>query len=491
MNDEVLFAQLETRVRKLMKDLLEPVYKRLSQNKETTREIQKTTDNTKDYITGIEGTINSLIHKYAMVDDYSKKFMEYEGQLRSIETSFAKEQDGLHNLIESYVKRIGHVEERVNFNTGQQELFKIDISRGSSEIKTIKANIDERLHSYKEENKRTNNELTEKMLELQNRLIGIEINYGQLSRDLCEVDVTARKGERLAEQAKEGHKVINNTITKLKARQKEQTIKLSENNQIFFNDIKSKIDELKRYLDNDHTIDILLQVNETLNTLMIDPRIKRKLAELESVNYEKWESWAVSNDIKEKILVAQNLTAQVLGTPIPPAGSIDRRPRLRDQSSTSSLASSQAGTRKILRRNYNPKRTFQSANNDEKNDSMMFLEESGKNIDFEVKEEPEDENKEIKQHRITEEPPQEPIAIQITEPNEEKSESMLRIPTQESSTRENVPIKLHEPSNQSRPNSKRNQSQNSSQKSLVSLIDEKRSSHLRTYNEQYDQPQRI
>ncbi|CAG9318952.1 unnamed protein product [Blepharisma stoltei] len=370
MIEDALFSQLETRVRKLIKELIEPINNRVANHKDYLKEIQKHNEFTKTYIEGLESSINSLNHKVALVDDYSKKFMEFEAQQKLLETKFIKENENVLNHIDLNSKRLSHVEEKSNVNCSQIELLRIDITKFASDLKSVRLSVDEKMFEYKEINKKAQNEFYEKLVELQNRIIGVEINYNQLSRDLCEVDVTARKAERIAEQIKEGHKTIGSSINKMKLRNKENIMKVQENLSMKSQELEVKINEMKNYIKVDHTISLNLGMNETLFSIIIDPRMKRKLAEYEQSFYEKWEALGVSEEVKEKIIKSQLITSQILGTPIPPSMENSKKAKLKDQSSASSLASSAANTRKVPRRNYISKRgTFQSIAKEEKQDS--------------------------------------------------------------------------------------------------------------------------
>ena len=162
--DETIFFKVETRVRGMIIDLIEPTVRRSTDAVETLAKIAHEIEVIKSKIEDIEIIQTKTVSKLGYLDDYSKRLMEFSANLSFIETKMNRDKQDIAAQYQNIFETTNSLKEEVTVLDHQRCNMRTDITGLSHNIMNTKYDIEQKISAFKDE-------FRDKLLDLDDRAI--------------------------------------------------------------------------------------------------------------------------------------------------------------------------------------------------------------------------------------------------------------------------------------------------------------------------------
>ncbi|CAG9322257.1 unnamed protein product [Blepharisma stoltei] len=343
--DESLWLQLETRVRKLVRDLIEPTIQRGEKQKRLQKAIEKTSDELKNRLDLYEVQVAKLLTKTDMIDGYSRTLMEFEAGLRLVESRYQFDIEFTRLELEGFSKKIASALETVAVLDNQRISMEKDIERLYSTINTNKHDLNEKisrvddiLKNHISDSESLNKEIHIKVKQLNENLM-------DFSNDLGETSTVAKKVDKMYEDLKFQFKHFNRVLKTSTTESKDHIEKVRQMASQFSAKAHDDNKSLKEYIEKEYQMNNFLQISDILHQSFTDLKNKHSFAEYETAKYLEWEELGVPKHLQIRVGKNKRRAKEVLDTPIPPPPPPE--PRNRRETPKSNLSSSYSSRRPV------------------------------------------------------------------------------------------------------------------------------------------------
>lgn len=326
--EEIWFG-IETKVRGLIKDVLEPTVRRVLENKEAVDRIYKTQEVISTRIDDLDSNISKYARKIAMIDDLSKKIMEYDSLIKIMDMRFNRDREEIKAEVSIFSSKIINFEECLNVFDHLKDSLRSDITNLAYSLNSVKLQTEEKFEYFK-------NEYHEKVVGIENQIIRHEVHLSQFEKDLksmaremgdCStlIQNTTRTTEDLNKRAKE----IRNSYKYLKKNTYDSIEKLRLLAIKTMNDAQLADRKILELINNDLPIRNRLMMSETLFSILTDPHQRSDLAKLEKSELELVNLSVINPDLRTLIIDTKAKVDEILLMPLPEKidFSLERTPR--------------------------------------------------------------------------------------------------------------------------------------------------------------------
>lgn len=283
--EDSLWLQLETRVRKLIKDLIEPTIDRGNKQKKLMKGIEKTNDELKNRLDGHEVQVSKLLGKIDLIDGYSRTLMEFEAGLRLVEARYQFDNESMRAELDSFQKRLTSSEETVQVLDNQRIDMQNDLEKCFSITSNHRVELDDMINKLNDDLKFIKSESDYKSQEFEMNINSINESLNKISHELGNTEIIAKKGDKMYSQLKEQFKNFNRVLKSVTNDSKDQVEKIRQMAMQF--DAKASEDNkrLRDYIDKEYQLSCFLSNSDILHGSFLDFKSKRSLAEIEQIKY--------------------------------------------------------------------------------------------------------------------------------------------------------------------------------------------------------------
>ena len=314
--DEALWGKIETKVRRLVFDLLEPSINRVAEHKETLENMRRTDESLSKKIDNLEIITERLTKRVSLVDDFSRKIMQFDAIIKIQETTFAHDREEMKNELESFLKQLTTSEENIAILQGQTQNLRTDLVNFVFETNNSKQLISNRIEVVREEVIQMVKSLENKAYEFANHFVILDKKFSNFLTDFEEIDVIAKKAEHSGEDNSNQLKLIFKNFASFKKESKDNIDKVRQMSMQFSQSLTEQIKSVKDKFRLELPIMTQLQISENLHAVL-ELKNKKSLAELERAKFAEWELGQVPSFLEDRIYVAKERTQDVIDRPLP------------------------------------------------------------------------------------------------------------------------------------------------------------------------------
>lgn len=314
---EDIWFSIETKVRGLIKDVLEPTVRRVIENKEAVDRICKAQEVFSSRIDDLDSNINKYARKIMMIDDLSKKILEYDSMIRIMDMRFNRDREEIKAEVSTFSSKIINFEEYLNVFDHLKDSLRSDITNLSYSLNSARSHIEEKFEYFR-------SEYLEKVNSLENQIMKHEIHLSQFEKDIRTLarevgdnstlaQNTARTTEDLNKKAKE----IRNSYKHLKKNTYDSIEKLRLLAIKTMNDSQVADRKILELINNDVPAKGHLMMSNTLFTVLTDPFQRSDLAKLAKNELDQIDLTILTPELKNEILSTKTKVEEILLLPLP------------------------------------------------------------------------------------------------------------------------------------------------------------------------------
>ena len=314
---EDIWFGLETKVRALMKELLEPTIRRVIESKETTEKILKTQETFSTRIDDIDMNVGKYSRKIGSIDEISKKITEFDSSIRLMELRFSRDREEIKTEISTFNSKIINFEEYLNVFEHMKEGIRNDITNLTHSLQVNKTQSEDKFLTFREEYRDKLQDLESNIVKFDVKLLQYEKNFKNLGKEIGDTSTliqttaynSAELGKKNKELAKSLKKLKNNVFDSI---EKLRLILIKN-----MNDYQTADKKLLELIEKDANIKNRLMIDDILFGILSDPYEKYNLACIEKDYYLNISEFDFSNEIRESIMKNLIKMEEILQTPLP------------------------------------------------------------------------------------------------------------------------------------------------------------------------------
>jgi len=331
--EENLWYNLETRVRKLVSELIEPTIRRTLTNNEEIEKIAKTSEETHKRIEEVILKTDRLESKTEIIDKYSAKIIEFESYIGSMRENFKKDREYVMTQVQTFEKKLSHTDETISMLDQQRKLHKSELNDASSKIVDVENSFNQEVEALRENTKHKTTQLTNEVSKLQEKVANIQQRLPNINNDITELDGITKKSEHMINELKDQVKSITKTIRTHRKSSKEEVDRIRNMCIKFDSKIQEKLKNLKQYVSHDNIANVNMTISEFLHNSINDPHSLRNLAEFEQKKFSELNTPKLPESIRTCMQQLVQRAQEIIETPLPV-----QRPQVTPGSSKSSLS---------------------------------------------------------------------------------------------------------------------------------------------------------
>ena len=319
--DASLWLQIETKVRSLVKELIEPTIRRAV---ETARQLEQANKIQNSIVFKVEDMDQALINtekKLSAIDAFAKKVIEFEGTQNIMEARFNKDREQLRSEITGFAQKQTNFDENLEVLHHQRDAIKNDIFLTQQTIIANKTELEKKISAFQTMHK-------ELISSVDNKFLLIDVAQNQFSnsfqavcKDLVKTDSIAKDAQRLTTENIKANKQLMQKILVVKeesVKEIEKTKSLCYSN---FTEIQKNMKEIKK-LENliktdESSIKNELLITDPLYFIIKDINILKDLANYDLSRLEKLEINKYSEEIKNLTEIIREKSKKIIETPLP------------------------------------------------------------------------------------------------------------------------------------------------------------------------------
>lgn len=314
--DETLWGKIETKVRRLVFDLLEPSVNRVAEHKETLEDMRRTDESLSKKIDNLEITTERLTKRVSLVDDFSRKIMQFDANMKVQESTFAHDREAMNDQLEMFLKQLTNSEENIAILQGQSQSLRTDLVNLTFETNNSKQVLSNRIENNREDLIQMVKNIDAKSFDLSNYLSILDKKFLNFVKDFDEIDVIAKKAQHSGEDNNNQLKLIFKNFASFKKESKDQIDKVRQMSTQFSQTLTDQMKVLKDKFVTETPILNQLQISENLHAVL-DLKNKKMLAEFEKIKFSEWEFGNIPGYIDDKIYSAKQRTQAAIDRPLP------------------------------------------------------------------------------------------------------------------------------------------------------------------------------
>lgn len=314
--EESIWAKLETKTRRLVFELLEPSINRVAEHKETLENLRRTDESLLRKIENLDILTDKLTKRLSVVDDFSRKILQFDATIHVQETTFAQDREAIRDELTSFMKQLNSAEENIANLLGQSQSLRTDLVNLTFESNNSKNLISNRIEEVREESLNYIYQQDSKHSDLSNYALAIEKKFNLFLQDFSVIDIVARKAEHSAEDNMNQLKIIFKNFAAYKKESKESIEKVRQMTMQFSQTLTEQMKSFREKFRFETPIQTQLIVSENLHAVL-ELKEKKLLAELEKEKFAEWEIMISNNSFEDKIRLARQRTQEVIDKPLP------------------------------------------------------------------------------------------------------------------------------------------------------------------------------
>ena len=292
---EDIWNGVDIKVRKLVRDLLEPSLIKFSEVESNQNKITRILNENRDRISQVQNRVDILGPKIPNMDPIHRKLNEFSIRVNSLENDLLQQIDSIRNYNEKLSSRVSDIGSKFQSISKQNDLFSQTLAENSKTCSNLRIFIEKKVTEFQNQLKDPFNTQAETNILFLGQIRELEIKAESLIKDLDSVGFLSRKNEHDLKNGLDAiEKKFSSQIKPLSYYENEIT---GIRNLVLFNEAKFRNEtreevervksEFKKEIkDNFEQFGKNQQSNltEILNFVLKEPKYQRKLNQLKKMN---------------------------------------------------------------------------------------------------------------------------------------------------------------------------------------------------------------
>lgn len=314
---EEIWLGLETRVRTLMKEILEPTIRRALENKDSIDKIYKQQEIMSYRLDDLDMNMGKYTRKIATIDDMSKRIAEFEASLRLVDVRFNRDREEIKTEVTSFNSRLISFGEYLEVFDHTKDALKNDLTTLTYALQSVKSYSEERLQSEKEETREKLHVIESALLKNEVKLAQAEKSAKGLGKEIGEMNTllhtTAHSTDDLVKKTKDLRKSYKfmkknafDNIEKLRA--------VSVKNMTEAQVSDRKILDI---IGNELPIRNRLMISDILHAILTDQFQIHNLAQLELQKFNQINDSSLIPELRSSLSHSRSRAIEIMSRPLP------------------------------------------------------------------------------------------------------------------------------------------------------------------------------
>ena len=189
--EESIWAKLETKTRRLVFELLEPSINRVAEHKETLENLRRSDESLLRKIENLDILTDKLTKRLSVVDDFSRKILQFDATIHVQETTFAQDREAIRDELTTFMKQLNGAEENIANLLGQSQSLRTDLVNLAFESNNSKNLISSRIEEVREESLNYIYQQDSKHSDLSNYASALVKKFNLFLQDFSIIDIVA------------------------------------------------------------------------------------------------------------------------------------------------------------------------------------------------------------------------------------------------------------------------------------------------------------
>ncbi|OMJ89096.1 hypothetical protein SteCoe_8818 [Stentor coeruleus] len=312
-----LWLALETKIRTLIKDIVEPTIRRTVDSKEVIEKIAKHQEIMNYRLDDLDMNIGKYARKMAAIDDMAKRIAEFEATIRLTDVRFNRDREEIKTEISAFGTKLIHLEEYLNVFDHTKEALRNDLTTLTYAIQSLKSHSEDRLQNIKEETRNKISDFDSALIKIDVKLTQNEKTTKGLGKEIGEINnllyTTSHKTDELMKKTKDLRKsyklMKKNTFDSI---EKLRLISIKNMTEAQASDRK-----ILDVISNELPLRNRLMIEEVLFNIIDDPKQRHSLAQFELQKFGLINESSLPSDLRITLAQSRTRAIEIISQPIP------------------------------------------------------------------------------------------------------------------------------------------------------------------------------
>jgi hypothetical protein len=333
--EQDLWSSIESKVRRLVKDIIEPTIRRAQESKDANEKLIKKDEVITERLSNLEISFAQNGQRIDNIGVYSGKIIEHEANLRNLDFKTSANFGKVDQTFQVVTLDVLNINQKISV-LDNQIIHIEENARGLEQtIFSIKNNIETRIEQLTEQINKKIEEIQASARNSDSSIRQVNRKVESVSNDLSEASYLSKRAERMLFEHTENFFEVQKKITNVK---KELQDSLEKLRNYMFGQNKDQNDSNKRlvkYIENDYKVSMNMSFIDQLYSIIQDPKSLYKLALNEKEKLQEWGGFTLQNSLKDSIERSKARCQAIIDAPIP-----EPKRRISNHSSRASLKKS-------------------------------------------------------------------------------------------------------------------------------------------------------
>ena len=316
-----VWLQVETRARVLIKELIEPTIRRVSEANKQIEDLSQMQIALKYRMEDIESVVSNIEKRLVVIDEFSKKISEFEAFQSIVEGRFNRDREEIKSMVFSFGKKQVTFEEDLQFLQRQRDSLKDDVMSVSSVILNNKFELEEQIEQIKQKFRESTWDSKNRFEFMESNINKLDKQLSSFSSNLAQNESTATEYLRLAtENIKKSRKIekrLNEMPEKFsKDIEKVRNIAIVNTSELV--KVRTEVRKVQEQIKLDENGTYLkMMITEPLYLLFKDLPTLKALAEYDKERLGLINTNLFSSTTREQAAKLKDKAQNILDTPLP------------------------------------------------------------------------------------------------------------------------------------------------------------------------------
>lgn len=316
--EETNWTSIESKVRKIVKDIIEPTIRRSQETRDLTEKLFRKEEATSDRINSMEVQVAQTMQRLENISHFSGKIIESEANLRSVDQKLTGEFEKLYQKLSAATLETVNLSDKFRVLDNQRLVSEENVSSLEKSVLLIKTTIESRIDEVKERFDKKIEILDLAIRSSDSIIKQLNRKLESISTDLSETDYLAKKADRVTSEHADKFQQVSKLIQANKKELQESIEKLRNSVLGFNKDHADSQRKLLKHLETDYKVGLNMGMIEHLYAVTSDPRALHKLALHEREKLHEWGISSLQHSMKETIEKCKKRCQVIIDTPLPP-----------------------------------------------------------------------------------------------------------------------------------------------------------------------------
>ena len=314
--DDVWFG-IETKVRSLMKELLEPTVRRVIENKDSIEKLSKNHEIATSRIDDLDMNIGKYARKIAGIDDFTKRITEFDSSIRMMEVRFNRDREEIKTEINAFNTKIVNFEEYLSVFDHMKEAIRNDITNLTYALQVAKTQNEDKFQVFRDEFRDKLQDLESQVIRFEVKLTNYEKNIKHLGKEIGESSAMIQTAAHVSEEIIKKNKEILKSFKNLKRNAYDNIDKLRLLAIKNMSELQAADKKMMDIIKSELPIRNKIIFHDVLFSVFNDPHQKHSLAQLVKEKFSDIQEIDLPDDVLKEISEMKSRAEDILLLPLP------------------------------------------------------------------------------------------------------------------------------------------------------------------------------